>query len=209
MGDNTALKVFDKLNVQVEIKKILKDSKFEKDELTGFFYIKNRVDGQNIFEYKPDMLILYFSKHISNYLLYLGFDKKDLDVYIKEAMKLIFDINFVDFYEYEISMIENIKKSKLKRILTNKIYDGVLCIPSEYINIDKLYLELISSENDYSKEGFTRKFALSSFDKMDISGMCNGTYGLYVYEKGDFKNPLNFRIKIINTIDNIKNNYDN
>lgn len=37
MVDSTALKVFDKLNVQVEIKKILKDSKFEKDELTGFF----------------------------------------------------------------------------------------------------------------------------------------------------------------------------
>lgn len=209
MVDKNVEKVIDKLNIQVEVRKILKDSKFEKDEITGLYYIKNRIDGQNIFEYNPNVLILCYSKHITNYLLYRGFDKKNIDTYIKDAMVSIFNIGFIDFYEFETSMIENIKKSKLNRILTNKIYDGILSIPTDYINIDKLYLELINSEHDYTKEGFTRKFAFSLFDKLDISCMCNGTYGLYIYEKDEFNNPLKFRIKIINSIDNFKKNYDN
>ena len=201
--------VLNKLDIQSEIRKIIKDSEFQTDKATGYRYIKNRVDDTKLFEYSPTYMVLYYSKHITNYLLYRKYNKHNIEKHIKTAVEYLFNIKFSECYEIEKSMIDNVKKSKFNTEINNKTFDGILSIPDNFFIIDKLYFELINCKNDYSRDGYTRKFAFESFDNLDISGMCNGIYGLYIYQKGIFNDPMKFRITINNSIEKFKNKNDN
>lgn len=205
-SENMVLSVLDKLNIQVEIKKIIKNNQFIKDDISGLYYINNKSGDVSLFEYNPNMLVLYYSEYITKYLLYRGFDKHNMGLYIKEAINAIFDINFLDYYETSSSVIKNIKKSKLHKLISNKIYNGILSIPNGYLSIQKVSLELIKNENDYTKYGFTRKTIFNSFDAINISSMCNGVYWLRIRGLSTPNNILDVKIKINNSTSIFKSN---
>ena len=187
--------VLNKLDIQKEIKKILKDSNFELDEATGYYYIKNRIDGKHLFEYSPKFMVLYISKDIRNYLLYRKFDEYKLNDNIRNSVEYIFDMFFKEHCMMENSMIEGMKEVRVRNILSNEIFDKYLKIPTNYFKINKLYLELITAETDYSISGFTRKFVFNNYDEINISSMRNGVYGLYIYKYNElFNKPLKFKI---------------
>ena len=127
---------------------------------------------------------------------------------IRNSVEYIFDMFFKEHCMMENSMIEGMKEVRVRNILSNEIFDKYLKIPTNYFKINKLYLELITAETDYSISGFTRKFVFNDYDEINISSMRNGVYGLYIYKYNNlFNKPLKFKIKIKNSKENF--NKDN
>lgn len=195
--------VLNKLNIQNEIKKILKDSKFQIDSTTGYYYINNRVDGGSLFEYNPITLKLFISKRIKQFLLYKKYENYKLTIKIKEAVEYIFNLSFTDAIEVEESMIRNIKNGELHNLLDGKVFDKVMSIPRKF-NISRLLFEMVTPMNDHTINNYTRKFVETDYDKIDISSMRNGVYCLYFYENDKYKTLMKYKFTINNTIE-----YDN
>ena len=171
--------------LELVITQIIKDDKFKLDKISSFYYINNRVDNTFLFEYHPLRMTLHISDVVFEFIKYnrlLG--QGNLKKQIVDVMDTIFGLQFIDASIVKRSEITSIRYKYLANKLNKDIQSDIIQIPRNYLNIEKIELQL-RSHNDFEKNKHrklkSKKIITGDFDIIDISDMHSGYYTMWIY----------------------------
>lgn len=183
------------------LKSIFKGTKFKYDEISDFYYVKNRVDGSFLFQYNPKIGRLYISSYIIKYITeYLNIHHDNLTNLIKYHIVEHFNFIISTVYIIDVGPMESIKDIELSKIF--KKYDlikDIVILPMYIDDITKVVFESDRPIYDHTKYGNIRKVLYKNFHDIDLSTMQNGTYDLFICTVS-CPTGKNFKVRIKNEI---------
>ena len=188
--------------ISVILKSVIKDRFFVKDDQTGC-YGMNMPDGNYLFQYNPDNMILRMSYDtVYKYFLYRKVDMTET-LLLKDIAKNMYDLTGIKFKSTFISksnMIYDYKyfdfKSAINKLKNSTIRTDVLSLPT-YMPITDVSLRFDKNIEDrkYESGKMFAKFYYNGFDNLNIKSLNNGYYILIINIKNE-EEPVKARILI-------------
>lgn len=176
--------------LELVLNQIIKDDKFKLDEITGYFYINNRVDNTFLFEYHPSNMCLYVSNIVFEYIKYNRLLNQDpLQRTLIKLLSTMYDLQFRTIVFDVEGVINKCKFQRLYNIIHDKVQKDILEIPYDYFEFSKIEFELrthVKFEENRIRGLITHKSITSNFNKIDISNLCSGYYSMWIYVPNTF-----------------------